>query len=81
MSGILNFHLWTKSDSRASNPGRDNFGQFSSVGASGRIKNRRTERTMGRQLSSDGPDSECIFCLGIHKLNHPKEIGVILVVI
>ena len=41
----------------------------------------RTGRTTGRQLSSDGPDSEYTFRLGIHRLNHPKEIGVILVVI
>ena len=51
------------------------------MGASGRIKNRRTGRTMGRQLSCDGSDSECTFCLDIHRLNHPKEVGVILVVI
>ena len=36
---------------------------------------------MGRQLSRDGSDSECTFCLDIHRLNHPKEVGVILVVI
>ena len=51
------------------------------MGASGRIKNRRTGRTMGRQLSRDGSDSECTFRIVIHRLNHPKEVGVILVVI
>ena len=51
------------------------------MGASGRIKNRRTGRTTGRQLSSNGPDSEYTVCIGIHRLNHLKGIGVILVVI
>ena len=51
------------------------------MGASGRIKNRRTGRTMGRQLSSNGPDSKYTVRIGIHRLNHPKGIGVILVVI
>ena len=51
------------------------------MGASGRIKNRRTGRTIGKQLARDGSDNECTFCLGIHRLNHPKEVGVILVVI
>ena len=51
------------------------------MGASGRIKNRRMGRTMGRQLSRDGSDCECTFCLDIHRLSHPKEVGVILVVI
>ena len=51
------------------------------MGASGRIKNRRTGRNIDRQWSFDGPYSECTFCLGIHRLNHPKEVGVMLVVI
>ena len=51
------------------------------MGASRRIKNKRTGRNMGTQLSIDGPDSECTFHLGIHRLKYPREYGFTLVVI